>query len=333
MKRFYTLLMLAFAGSLGLSIASQAQGWDFEMPKAMLVGDCQHVLLGQLDPNNTLTDGKGHPIGRIFSDSYDPKLSIQLFVNGQPNSPEKANPNGCILSATSWSWALKTNIRKMYYRAPDQMPDKNPVEIKAIVTPATGPPITVITHVYVLAERWTFQFFQALRYKCYEGGASNPRNNLAVDMGVATGDEQKFHFTPGSINYFTGEATATLDGNPEIFFCKPYEGGACNPNDFTANLNWGDDDQSKIKDVQVTFTGQMMKVDYKIDYMNYLGWSIIHNASGKTLQVIPRRPGKQNEPASFTVPLQKKYLNTYRMPPDMQVMLHVASGIQLLALD
>ncbi|MEZ0541100.1 hypothetical protein [Fibrella arboris] len=310
---------------------ANAQGWAMLGPKTMLTNDCQHFIVGRIDTESTLVNAQGYPIGRVYGDSYNPKLSIKFFVNGQPNTIEQPDPNGAILSATEYSGDLKEYLRKIYYRAPSRMPDKNPVEIKAVVTPATGPPITVTAQVYVLAENWTFQFFQALRYKCYEGGTSNPRNGLAVDMGMATGMQQPFYFEAGNINFFTGEATATLDGDPTIYQTKKYAGGICDPTYLVANLLWGDDDQSKIKHVKARFTGTRMKVDYQIDYMNYLGWTFTEKTTGKTIPGLPRRPGSHDVKAGFECPLQGQYRSLYKMPPEQQVMLHVVGGIQLHA--
>lgn len=322
-------LLLSFSWLTGS--AALAQGWAMLGPKAMLVNDCQSFIVGRIDDKTNLVNAQGYPIGRVYADSYNTKLTIQFYVNGQPNNVEQPEPNGAVLSANTYSGDLKEYLRKLYYRAPAKMPAKNPVEIKAVVTSATGPPITVTTQIYVLAERWTFQFFHALRYKCYEGGTGNPRNGLAVDMGMATGMQQQFYFEAGNINFFTGEATATLDGDPDIYYTKQYAGGICDPTYLTANLLWGKDDQSKIKDVKARFTGSQMKVDYKIDYMNYLGWTFTDKATGKTIPGPPRRPGSHDAQAGFQCPLQEQYRSLYKMPPEQQVMLHVVGGIQLHA--
>lgn len=212
-----------------------------------------------------------------------------------------------------------------------RMSDKNPVEIRAVVTPASGPPVTVTAQIYVLAERWTFQHFQALRYKCYEDETANPKNSLAVDMGVRTGMQQQFHFEVGSIDWHTGEATATLDGGPEIYYSKTCQGVACDPTYMKANLLWGNDDQTTIKDVAASFTGTLMKVGYKIDYMNYLGWTFTHIPTGKTIPGLQRKPGSHNVQVEFKCPLQRQFRSLYKMPPDQQVMLHAAGGVQLRA--
>ncbi|WP_375444499.1 hypothetical protein [uncultured Fibrella sp.] len=329
MKNYVPVAWLLISFGLLTGGNAAAQSWAMTGPKTMLTDDCQHILFGRIDTDNHLVNAQGYPIGRVFADSYDPKLTIKFFLNGQPNNIEQSEPNGAILGATEYSGTLKESIRKLYYRAPSRMPAKNPVEIKAIVTPATGPPITVTAQIYVLAEDWTFEFFQALRYKCYEGGTSNPRNGLAVDMGMATGMRQQFYFEAGTINFFTGEATATLNGDPEIYHTKKYAGGVCDPTYLTANLLWGDDDQSKIKNVKARFTGTQMKVDYQIDYMNYLGWTFTEKTTGKTIPGPPRRPGSHNVQAGFQCPLQTKFRSLYKTPVDQQIMLHVVGGIQL----
>lgn len=294
-------------------------------PKFMLANDVQSFYVGtrngQNDFNTTLN-----------AVSMNPALSIQFSVAGQPNNIEQPEPNGAILSGTFYDNTSRNYLRKIFYRAPSKMPDKNPVELKAIVTPLDGgAPITLSWTIMILAERWSFQHFQALRYKCYEGGTANPKNGVAVDMGVGTGNEQRFHFQAKTLNPQTGQTTAILDGEPFVYYSKTYDGGICDPSYAHADLMWGDDDQTKTKNVKVTFDGKDLKVDYEIDYMNYLGWAIIDNSQGKLLFKKDRMPGTHGAKASFSFPLKRKFRSLYTQPKDQQVMLHTAAGVQVEA--
>ena len=319
---FRTCCLLLFWFS---AFPGTAQPWGILCPKLLVTNDITWVCVGINSSNDFRTSVQDY--------GNDPKLSIQFFVNGVPNNIEQPDPNGAILSANYYDGGRKAYNRRLYYRAPSKMPDKNPVEIKVVITPAGGPPITATNTIMIVAEKWSFQHFQALRYKCYEGGNTNPKNSMAIDMGMATGNEQRFHFKPQSTYNTAGELEAELDGDPDIYYAKTYDGGTCDPTYAHAELLWGDDDQTHIKNVKVRFDGTTMKVDYVIDYMNYLGWAIIDNASGKTLLHVPRRPGSHDVKAGFEFPLKRQFRSLYTQPKDQQVMLHSAGGVQVRALE
>ena len=124
-----------------------------------------------------------------------------------------------------------------------------------------------------------------------------------------------------------------MEGDPQITDSRIYQNGSCYPSQNYAKLLWGDDDQTLIKDVKVKFSDGKMKVDYKIDYMNYLGWNIIQKATGNTLTVIARKPGKHDAQANLVAPLQKKFMSKFASPVDQQIMLHSGGGVVLEALD
>lgn len=295
-------------------------------PKSVLTGDIQQFNIG------TRNGGSTDPTFLVSNnEAANPNLPIQFFINGQPNRPDQLDPFGAVLSGTFYDRYSRQMIRKFFYEAPTKMPDQNPVEVKAIISPAGGAPITVTVMVIVLAENWTFKHFFGLHYRCFDGGSSNPKNVFFPDMGMVTEMHQTFHFTANTLNFLTGEATAIMDGEPVITYSKTYQGGACSPTDYTAKLLWGNDDQTLIKNVKVRFTGSRMVVDYQTDYMNWLGWTIVQNATGAVIFQQDRKPGKHDAPAHVESPLQRTFVSKGNTPTEQQISLHSAGGVALIA--
>ncbi len=307
-------------------VVTRAEEWYILCPKAILTGDIQSFNVGTGNSTNT-------QLRYSHNEAANPSLPIQFFINGQPSRPDQLDPYGAVLTGTFYNKYSRSMERKFFFEAPARMPDKNPVEIKAIVTPASGAPITVTFTIIVLAEHWTFTHFHGLHYRCYDGGNSNPKNMPVADMGMATQVNQAFHFTAKTLNFLTGETTAVLDGDPTIVYSKQYQGGSCNPAVCTAKLLWGNDDQTLIKNVNVRFTGERMTIDYQIDYMNWLGWTIVETANGYVINHRDRKPGKHDAPAHVDSPLQRSFISQFTNPADQQIMLHSAGGVQLKAND
>ena len=304
----------------------RAEVWFILCPKAILTNDIQSFNVGTGNPGNT-------QMLYSHNEAANPNLPIQFFINGQPNRPDQLDPYGAVLSGTFYDKYTRQMVRKFFFEAPAKMPDKNPVEIKAVVTPASGAPVTVTFTIIILAEKWTFTHFHGIHYRCYESGDANPKNIFVADMGMATQMNQDFHFTAKTLNFLTGETTAVPDGDPTIAYTRQYNGGACSPAGYTAQLLWGDDDQTRIKNVKVRFTGDRLVVDYQIDYMNWLGWNMVQNATGQVINHKDRKPGKHDAPARVESPLQRVFVSQFTSPADQQIMLHSGGGVQIKAQD
>lgn len=297
-----------------------AQNWGLLFPKAIVTNDCQQFSVGTQNGKN--------PMNEVINSDKTTSLNVQFYLNGQPNDRGNREPYGSILTGDFYDGEHKLYLRNYYYSAPSQMPDKNPVEIKAVITPKGQAPITVTFQFYVLAEHWKFYYVQGLKCICPENSPINPMANL----GAACIMEQDFHFTAQTVNAITGEAQATLDGDPEVNKFKISPARPCDPEHFEIAANWGKDVFTKIKDVKARFTGQQMQVDFKIDYMDYLAWKARPLADNKWVVVVPMQKGSKDASGKMVAPLQKEFKKQY-LDKTSKLLLHVTSGYELQAVN